>query len=90
MKAIKKPIEIEYYPCHKDFLYEIMQWSTKDRPIYEWSPVLWDNSWQLILNIETLEWCYVATEKDMIIKWINWEVYPCKKEIFKKTYDLIP
>ena len=41
------------------------------------------------LFITTLEWVYKATKADMIIKWINWEVYPCKKDIFEKTYDII-
>ena len=30
-----------------------------------------------------------ATYNDMIIKWVSWEVYPCKKDIFEKTYEII-
>ena len=83
MRAIKKPIEIEYYPCEYDFSYEILQLSTKDRPI----SIITERPFKIA--IETLEWWYIATEKDIIIKWINWEVYPCKKDIFEKTYDKI-
>lgn len=83
MRAIKKPIEVEYYPCEYCFNNEILQWSSKDRPI----SIINKNPFKIM--IETLEWWYIATEKDMIIKWINWEVYPCKRNIFEKTYDII-
>jgi hypothetical protein len=34
MKAIKKPIEIEYYPCEYEYVLRILEWSTDERPIY--------------------------------------------------------
>ena len=86
MKAIKKPIEIEYYPCESEWMWKIMEWSTKERPITA------AHNWQtqtLTLEITTLEGVHKASGKDMIIKWVNWEVYPCKKDIFKKTYEII-
>lgn len=88
MKAIKKPIEIEYYPCEFKYIEDILKWKTDERPI---KVIRFDTETdELNLLITTLEWTHSATNNDMIIKWINWEVYPCKKEIFKKTYDLIP
>lgn len=39
--------------------------------------------------ILTLEGYVFATEGDWIIKGINGEFYPCKPDIFKKTYDNI-
>lgn len=30
---------------------------------------------------------HIATEGDMIIKGVNGEFYPCKPDIFEKTYD---
>lgn len=39
--------------------------------------------------IETLEGTMIAIDGDYIIKGINSEFYPCKKEIFEKTYDLV-
>lgn len=83
MKAIKKPVEIDYYPCNYDFNYEILQFSSKERPI----SIITEKPFKIM--IETLEWWYIATENDMIIKWINWEVYPCKKDIFNKTYNIL-
>lgn len=38
--------------------------------------------------IPTLEGDHIATEFDYIIKGVNGEFYPCKKDIFLKTYDL--
>ena len=37
--------------------------------------------------IETLEGNMLASKNDWIIKGINGEFYPCKPDIFKKTYD---
>jgi len=44
---------------------------------------------QLRLSIATLEGVHKATNKDVIIKGLFGEVYPCKKEIFNKTYNKI-
>jgi len=38
-------------------------------------------------SIKTLEGRYNVTPNDWIIKGIEGEFYPCKPEIFKKTYD---
>jgi len=39
-----------------------------------------------ILKIQTLEGVMTATLGDWVIKGINGEFYPCKPEIFEKTY----
>lgn len=41
------------------------------------------------LNIETLEGVMRAVTGDFIIKGVHDEFYPCKPDIFKKTYKLI-
>lgn len=38
--------------------------------------------------IPTLEGDHIATEYDYIIKGVNGEFYPCKSDIFWKTYVL--
>ena len=38
--------------------------------------------------IPTLEGKHIATENDFIIKGVNGEFYPCKPDIFEKTYEL--
>ncbi len=37
--------------------------------------------------IETLEGAYVVTAGDWIITGVNGEKYPCKPDIFEKTYE---
>jgi len=39
--------------------------------------------------IPTLEGEHIATSGDWIIKGVNGEFYPCKPEIFQKTYELV-
>ena len=39
------------------------------------------------LEIETLEGIMRAIKFDWIIKGVNGEIYPCKPDIFEKTYE---
>lgn len=39
------------------------------------------------LNIETLEGTHHATIGDYVIKGVHGEFYPCKPDIFEKTYE---
>lgn len=39
--------------------------------------------------IDTLEGAMKATPGDIIIKGVNGEFYPCKPDIFEKTYELV-
>lgn len=48
-----------------------------DRPSYD------------ILKISTLEGDLFASKNDFIIKGIHGEFYPCKPNIFEKTYELV-
>lgn len=41
------------------------------------------------LEIETPEGIMTASEGDWVIMGVNGEVYPCKPDIFKKTYDKV-
>ena len=84
MKATKKPIQIEYYPAEMEYRYEISRWSTPERPITFEQNVAVGRK----IYITTLEGVMTADEGDMIIKGVNGEVYPCKKDIFDKTYDV--
>jgi len=85
MFARKKPVKIEYYPCEKKYLDKIMEWSTEERPIE--SSCMETTDGEITLWITTLEGLHQATKKDVIIKGVDNEVYPCKKDIFEKTYD---
>lgn len=39
------------------------------------------------LFIDTLEGTHEAKVGDMVIQGVNGEIYPCKPDIFKKTYE---
>ena len=41
------------------------------------------------LFIETLEGTMKATPGDWIIRGVNGEYYPCKPDIFEKTYEIL-
>lgn len=41
------------------------------------------------LFIKTLEGIHHASVGDYIIQGVNGEIYPCKPDIFEKTYDEI-
>ena len=42
-----------------------------------------------VIKIETLEGVMEASVGDYIIKGVRGEFYPCKPDIFKRTYDLV-
>lgn len=46
---------------------------------------VWFDGIQMIIN--TLEGNHAANPGDYIIKGIKGELYPCKPDIFKKTYE---
>lgn len=91
IKARKKPViiecvqwdgtnkkEIEEF-CGKECIFEL------DTHAYDAgvAPPRWN------LTIHTLEGDHFAIEGDYIIKGIKGEFYPCKKDIFLKTYDIV-
>lgn len=41
------------------------------------------------LEIKTLEGVMTVSPDDWIIKGVNDELYPCKPDIFEKTYELV-
>lgn len=43
----------------------------------------------LVIRIATLEGIMIAGVGDYIIKGVNGEFYPCKPDIFEKTYELV-
>jgi|SRR6187402_477753 len=89
MKATKKPVEIDYYPVEENNLPELQKWveSFGDR---------FEDKFNFIdegpdgarLTVKTLEGTsYDVLPKDVIIRGVKGEYYPCKKDIFKLTYD---
>jgi len=83
-KYRKKPIIIEaiqFFPTMKscpDCIYKY----EKERIVHEGIPSIY-YGWR----IDTLEGAMEVSPGDWIIKGIKGEFYPCKPDIFEKTYD---
>jgi len=74
---IKKPVAVEAIEWTGDNVHEVFDFMN-------WKDVEYDHIGGLV--IYTLEGEYYATPGDMIIKGIRGEFYPCKPDIFKRTY----
>lgn len=87
MRARKKPVEIEYYPVSREYREQIEALDRPERPVT--FDDLDDCLGNVRVRVATLEGDMFATVDDVIIVGVNGEVYPCKRDIFEKTYDLI-
>lgn len=83
MKYRKKPIIVEALQYTGTFsnLLEIIEWAGSVI-----SPI-WINPGECY--IRTLEGDMHVSEGDWIIKGVNGEFYPCKPDIFEKTYEKV-
>ena len=79
-KFVKKPVVIE-----------AMQFTNESKDVaHTWITCNHYAEFELdnpILVIQTLEGNMIARFGDWIIKGINGEFYPCKQDIFEKTYE---
>lgn len=89
MKYRKKPVIIDAFQFDGDFM-------NKDRIYYipDWAVdmvhkgyIKYKSYAKGELEIKTLEGVMIASVGDYIIKGVNGEVYPCKPDIFEKTYE---
>ena len=89
MKYRKKPVIIDAFQFDGDFM-------NKDRTYYipDWAVDMVHKGYIKFksyvkgeLEIKTLEGVMIANVGDYIIKGVNGEVYPCKPDIFEKTYE---
>ena len=91
MKYKKKPVIIEAIQWNGSNLEDIQKFVGK--------PLNWfinDTAWQfgmgipvVEMSIETLEGEMIVSQNDFVIKGVNGEFYPCKPDIFDKTYELV-
>ncbi len=85
MKFRKKPVVIEAQRWDGDNMKELQDWAHLGLSPIANSIIRHDG---YALMVRTLEgWLYAAVG-DMIIKGVAGEFYPCKPEIFDKTYEL--
>ena len=79
MKYVKKPIPVEAFCFNED---PIPQWFS-DHPF---KTVLYENG-NIIITILTLEGDMICRGEDYIIQGVDGELYPCRRDIFLKTYE---
>ena len=85
----KKPVVIEAIQWNGNNLTEIKEF-VGDSLVYD----IIDTAWQVgkgkphvLMKIKTLEGDMNASIGDYIIKGVDGEFYPCKPDIFEKTYE---
>ena len=77
-----EPIEILMYKAANDF------WSMPEWVVtaYEKGDLLFTPEG---IHINTLEGNMLGGPKDWLLKGISGEIYPCKSDIFEKTYEVV-
>lgn len=87
-KYVKKPVEVEAVEWTGKNLEEIKQF-VGDKLEYWYNETAWEvgkGPVTVSIKIKTLEGDHCASYGDFIIKGVNGEFYPCKPDIFVKTY----
>lgn len=88
MKARKKPVVVEvvrFYLSNPDSIDDVKAFTGKYFAEYQEHYASDKRNYY----IRTLEGEMKLTDGDYIIKGVNGEFYPCKPDIFKKTYEVI-
>ena len=88
----KKPVVIEAVQYNGDNLQEVLDFTGKHPKWHEWFGTFeiyqtYVNSDNKIFKILTLEGAMEASPGDWIIRGVQGEHYPCKPDIFEKTYE---
>ena len=81
MKFRKKPILIDAKQFTGDNWRDIFEWGDQNGITITGSAIE--------LTIATYEGNMTALPNDWIIKGVNGELYPCKPDIFEKTYEKV-
>lgn len=85
----KKQVVINAWPAKEISFFAANDWSKMPKEIND---VYEEGGWVFLTNgeiyIPTLEGTMKANKDDMIIQGVNGEFYPCKQDIFEKTYEL--
>ncbi len=87
MKYRKLPVVIEAFKLTNQNGTEQPEWIFKAIERKDVT-VMHENGYFVGMDIKTLEGTMRANFGDYIIKGVNGEIYPCKPDIFEKTYEL--
>lgn len=98
MKYRKKPVVIEAVELQWSTWHEVCDFMSRPpfkRGVFvhnetkDYSEVYKTGYDRIGLLIDTLEWTMLAIQGDYIIKGVNGEFYPCKPDVFEKTYEKV-
>jgi len=89
MKYRKKPIEVEAIRFDGDNFEECVEFMGRSKMYLTNVGQLMKMIGEKNIRINTLEGEMTASKGDYIIRGINGEYYPCKPDIFEKTYELV-
>lgn len=88
MRYRKRPVVIDAIKWDGNNLRQIIAFTGLHESVKSWT---WEEYAALVasdgLKIFTLEGAMRASVGDFIIKGVNGEFYPCKPDIFEKTYE---
>ena len=92
-KYRKKPVEIEAIQYSGFNLAEVLEFTGRHSRFDEWFSDIEDYRAHVLRNgnifkVFTLEGTMKAKPGDWIIRGVNGEHYPCKPDIFEKTYEV--
>lgn len=87
--ARKKPVEIECIKFTGNNISELKNFVGDALVMSFLQMDPWSEHSDPDFSIRTLEGDMKISKGDFIIKGINGEFYPCKPEIFKKTYEIV-
>ena len=94
-KYRKKPVVIEAFQYDGDLLgadgkYYVPDWGVKafEDGMIDFGSLRLDEP-PCEMFIDTLEGTHHANVGDYIIRGVNGELYPCKPNIFEKTYEIV-
>lgn len=91
MKARKKPVEVEAILWDEMNLLEVKNF-VGEKLQYDIYDLAWEVGMgvpKITMQIDTLEGSMQVSKGDYIIKGVNGEFYPCKPDIFHKTYEIL-
>lgn len=88
----KKPVVIEAIQWTGSNLKEVIEFTGKHPKFNQWFSSFEEyedyvKKDRYVFKIFTLEGTMEASHKDWIIRGVNGEFYPCKPDIFEKTYE---
>ena len=87
MKATKKPVTIDFLD-YKGIKGDVKEWVESFGDKFEDN---FFNKPMATLSVKTLEGTSydLVAGRDIIIRGVEGEYYPCREDIFRKTYDIL-